>query len=197
MNVRLLVLGLLEQQPMHGYEMRRLAAQSRIESWSGVLPGSIYHALKGLERDGLIAPARDPDAEASRSRAVYSITLAGRRALTDLVREALAQPIRSFPTDLYGGLLYLRALPDAEVRTALMAQLQAIGKEIADWESARAKKGTMSHEMRALFDSATGFLEVNKRLIQRLLHGDGKGKPPRGTKRQGAARGPGRVPSPS
>src|SRR5580765_4956904 len=128
MNVRLLVLGLLQRQPMHGYELRRVAVESRMESWSGILPGSIYHALKKLEQEGLIAPARDKHA-GGHTRAVYSITAAGRRALTGLVREALSQPIRPFPTDLYGGLVYLAALPEGEVN-------ELIERQIGDLEAA-------------------------------------------------------------
>jgi len=167
MNVRLLVLGLLQRQPMHGYELRRVAVESRIESWSGILPGSIYHALKKLEQEGLVAPAKARRG-AERPRAVYSITAAGRRALSGLVREALSQPIRPFPTDLYGGLVYLDALPDDEVTEIMERQIAALEAGIAAWTSAKVKKAPLAPETEALFDSGIEHMRVDLRVLQRL-----------------------------
>ena len=44
--VRLLVLGLLQFKPLSGYEIQQILQVSQIDVWAGILPGSIYHALK-------------------------------------------------------------------------------------------------------------------------------------------------------
>jgi DNA-binding PadR family transcriptional regulator len=167
MNVRLLVLGLLRRQPMHGYELNRLAVEHRIESWSGVLPGSVYHALKGLERDGLIAPARDQSG-GSRGRVVYGITAAGRKALVELARAAFAEPIRSFPTDLYGGLIHADQIPPAEVDALSGRQIEELEAEIARWTEARPMKGPLAPEVDALYQNGLDHLELDLALLRRL-----------------------------
>ena len=53
---KLLVLGLLDGGPMSGYDLQQKLGGADAERWGGVLPGSIYHALKswrgGLHRPG-------------------------------------------------------------------------------------------------------------------------------------------------
>lgn len=167
MNVRLLVLGLLQQRPMHGYELKRIAHENRIESWSGVLAGSIYHALKTLEREKLITTARDQK-PAVRPRVVYSITASGRKELKQLVKQALAAPVRGFPTDLYGALLHLQAVPTREKDEAIARQISTLQSEIAEWSSARPKQIGSSPETELLFDNALRHMRMNLDLLKRL-----------------------------
>lgn len=44
---RLMVLGLLMQYgPMSGYELQQAMQSAQTDTWAGVFPASIYHALK-------------------------------------------------------------------------------------------------------------------------------------------------------
>lgn len=61
------ILGLLSQQPMTGYRLRRIFAATPMGHFSDS-PGSIYPALARLERDGLIRPS-DHGAARAGSRA--------------------------------------------------------------------------------------------------------------------------------
>jgi DNA-binding PadR family transcriptional regulator len=167
MNVRLLVLGMLQQRPMHGYELKRIAHESRIESWSGVLAGSIYHALKTLEREKLITTARAPKPTA-RPRVVYTITPSGKRALKQLVKQALSAPVRGFPTDLYGALLHLDAVSPREKEDAIARQIDSLEGEIAEWSSSRSKRLRDSPESSLLFENALRHMRMNLDLLKRL-----------------------------
>ena len=51
---KLLVLGLLEERPMSGYDIQQKISMADAERCGGVLVGSIYHALKKLEQDNYI-----------------------------------------------------------------------------------------------------------------------------------------------
>lgn len=167
MNVRLLVLGLLDRGPLHGYEMRKLAVQNRVEAWTGILPGSIYHALKQMEKERLVA-LHKKEGSRTRPRAVYAITSAGRRAFQDLVRKALAAPIRSLPTDLYGGLLFLKAVPKGEIDAAIRRQVATLQMELSSWEEARPLKGELSAAETALYDNGIEHLRADLRLLEQL-----------------------------
>jgi DNA-binding PadR family transcriptional regulator len=173
MNVRLLVLGLLQQRPMHGYELKRIAHESRIESWSGVLAGSIYHALKTLQGQRLIAAARDPK-PVTRPRVVYSITASGRRELKQLVKQALDAPVRGFPTDLYGALLHIDTVSPREKNEAISRQIHALEEEIAEWAQSRPKQLGRPAEASLLYDNAMRHMRMNLGLLKRLQTGGGR-----------------------
>jgi DNA-binding PadR family transcriptional regulator len=72
-ELHLVLLALLSQQPMHGYElMGELARRIRRYRPS---PGSIYPAMQSLETEGLIVARDDGD------RRVYELTEDGKAAL--------------------------------------------------------------------------------------------------------------------
>jgi DNA-binding PadR family transcriptional regulator len=167
MNVRLLVLGLLQQRPMHGYELRKVAAQSRLESWTGILPGSIYHALDQLTMDGLIR-SKATERQGDRVREIFAITRKGRASLKSLVREAWAERVRSFPTALYGALSFRFALDPAEERAALDRAIHEVEREIASWESARQLKGPQGSDWEAMYDNGLTHLRTDLELLAQL-----------------------------
>jgi DNA-binding PadR family transcriptional regulator len=86
-STRQLVLGLLTQQPMSGYDVKRFLKSL---SWLIGSPsfGSVYPALHRLREDGLVT-AEVVSRHDKPPRKVYTITEAGRRVL----REWVAQPL--------------------------------------------------------------------------------------------------------
>lgn len=57
-STQLLVLGVVRKsEPVHGYDVRRTLLTWRADEWANVNPGSIYHALKTLTRDGFVRVA--------------------------------------------------------------------------------------------------------------------------------------------
>jgi DNA-binding PadR family transcriptional regulator len=84
--LELAILGLLKQQPMHGYQLSRELGESLGGFWR-VSYGSLYPTLRRMERDGLVAPlAGQPTG--GRRKTVYGITEQGERAFLDLLQEA-------------------------------------------------------------------------------------------------------------
>ena len=77
----LLVLRLLQQKEMYGYEIVQ-AIQGRTGAVITVGEGVVYPVLHGLERDGALKSRRK--AVNGRSRIYYSVTRAGSRRLADL-----------------------------------------------------------------------------------------------------------------
>jgi len=77
----LLLLRLLEQQEMYGYELVRSVRQVTDEAIS-LGEGVIYPALHSLERNGSLKSKRKP--VGGRTRVYYSLTAKGRRRLQKL-----------------------------------------------------------------------------------------------------------------
>ncbi len=98
----LVVLGLLAEEPLHPYAMRQRITGRAHDRLPGIRPASLYDAVQRLTAAGLIS-ADEPSREGRRpERVEYSITEAGRRALTSWVAESLADLSRSdeFPAAL-------------------------------------------------------------------------------------------------
>ncbi len=93
----LLILRLLQQQEMYGYEIVQ-AIHDRTGAVISVGEGVVYPVLHGLESDGALRARRKT--VNGRSRIYYSVTAAGSRRLADLaeVWTNLATAIRSMLT---------------------------------------------------------------------------------------------------
>ena len=52
----MMILGLVQwMQPVHGYDVRRELLSWSADKWANMQPGSIYHALRKLTEEGLLA----------------------------------------------------------------------------------------------------------------------------------------------
>ena len=171
MNVRLLVLGLLALQPMHGYALRKLAIQSRVTVWAGILPGSIYHALDRLAEEGLIAP-KAVAKPTGRAREVFAITAKGRRALHELTLEAWSAAPRSFPTSWYGAVLFRNSLQPDEEQAAVQDAVARLSAEIEAWEAARPLKQLGPHQA-LLYENGLRHLQADLELLRALQRLEG------------------------
>ena len=65
--LELAVLGLLKEQPLHGYELKKRLGETLGFLW-GVSYGSLYPALRRLERDGAIEIVLEPTVPTAPSR---------------------------------------------------------------------------------------------------------------------------------
>jgi DNA-binding PadR family transcriptional regulator len=90
--LELAVLGLLQESPLHGYELRK-RLNSLLGSFRAFSYGSLYPCLKQLLREGLIAEdtgdlAGGLGGAGKRSRIVYKLTAEGKEHLQDLLAES-------------------------------------------------------------------------------------------------------------
>jgi DNA-binding PadR family transcriptional regulator len=86
-TLELAVLGLLQETPLHGYELRKRL--NLLLGWTRLLSyGSLYPALKRMLRGGWITEVATPHAASRRQRIVYQITPAGIEFFTSEITEA-------------------------------------------------------------------------------------------------------------
>jgi PadR family transcriptional regulator, regulatory protein AphA len=78
------VLGLLEQRPRSGYDLKRAVDRTIRHFWAASY-GQIYPELRRLEDAGWVEGS--DGSRGARSRRVYSITTRGRTALLDWLRD--------------------------------------------------------------------------------------------------------------
>ena len=86
MDIKSILLGFLTRQSLTGYELKKRFSIS-FSFFSGASYGSIYPALKKMEREGLVTQQLEIQ-DGAPNRKVYSITAAGRKVFI----EALTAP---------------------------------------------------------------------------------------------------------
>jgi DNA-binding PadR family transcriptional regulator len=109
-----LILGVVRAfQPVHGYDVRRELLRWHADEWANVAPGSIYHALKKLADEGLLAEVTTEQVGARPARTRYQVTDKGESEFEELLRRAwwdYKPPIDPFST----AFTFLYALPREE-----------------------------------------------------------------------------------
>jgi DNA-binding PadR family transcriptional regulator len=126
--IRLLVLGAVRQHGRaHGYQVRNDLEFWGAHEWSNAKPGSIYHALKQMAKQGLLtAHEVAPSTVGGPPRVEYEITDKGTEEFLALLREALTSYDQQM--DLISAAIgFIVDLPRAEA-VALLKQ-RIIGLE--------------------------------------------------------------------
>jgi DNA-binding PadR family transcriptional regulator len=88
----LVLLSLLAERPMHGYQANALLEFRKVRDWAGVSRPQVYYSLEKLARRGLVRAADSEDDAGGPERSVFETTARGRAALADaLEREDWTQ----------------------------------------------------------------------------------------------------------
>ena len=87
----LVLLSLLAERPMHGYQANLELERREVRDWAGISRPQVYYSLEKLQRMGLLRAAADAKPAGGPERTVLATTAKGRTALADaLEREEWA-----------------------------------------------------------------------------------------------------------
>lgn len=85
----LVVLGALEHlERGSGYDVERFLSEQLVLGWAEIKRTSIYHAVKVLERGGLIEPVETQQQKGYPEKKIYVVTALGRERFDELQRKA-------------------------------------------------------------------------------------------------------------
>jgi DNA-binding PadR family transcriptional regulator len=131
-TIRLLVLGAVRQHGRaHGYQVRNDLEYWGAHEWSNAKPGSIYHALKQMAKQGLLhAHEIAPSTAGGPPRTEYEITDAGVEEYFALLRESLTSYDQKMDVQS-AGIGFIVDLP----RDEAMALLEERIRRIEEWRS--------------------------------------------------------------
>src|SRR6185503_10155499 len=106
MNARLLILGVLHRGDFHPYEIKRRLERAMVECYINVDVGTLYYAVRQLEKEALITAIAQERVARGGMRTIYRISDKGRAAFrTGLHKQFDAEgPVSQ---TLYGALLFL------------------------------------------------------------------------------------------
>jgi DNA-binding PadR family transcriptional regulator len=84
----LVVLSMLAERPMHGYELWAELERRQVAKWASITKPQVYYSLRKLAEGGHIVTARDGDESLGPERRVYKPGENGRRLLADSLARA-------------------------------------------------------------------------------------------------------------
>jgi DNA-binding PadR family transcriptional regulator len=145
----LVLLSLLAEQPMHGYQANAELERRQIRDWAGVSRPQVYYSLDKLMRLGLLRDARDGESAAGPERRVLATSAKGRAALAQaLAREDWTRG-RERPPFLTWLALSWQAAPGVfEVQIARRREFleRELAREVATLAGIKAEVGHEFHE---------------------------------------------------
>jgi len=103
------ILQLLDEGPMHPYELASTMRARHLDEFIRLNFGSLYHTVDSLEANGWIVPMEREKEGGRPERTVYRLTKAGREVLVRVVSDILAHPRREYP-EFAAGLMFMHHL---------------------------------------------------------------------------------------
>lgn len=158
----LLLLGLLLDRPIHGYELYQTIQNEGIDEWFSISAAGVYYSLRKLHEHGFVVESRQRRG-GSASKSIYRLTASGRLAFMQAMEAELAsqeEPCLDYDLAIYllNKVPVQRALRPLERREAFLAQRsEGLRAEIAEREAqedSALKLAILDHKLR--------FLEMEK-----------------------------------
>ena len=134
MKAELLILGVLHRGNFHPYEIKRRLRDAMVECYTDVDVGTLYYAIRQLEKNRFIVAVQRERVARGGVRTVYGISAGGKRRFQQLLHEQFAAE-GSVAKTLYAPMLFLQfsdlhLIADL-LRTRISRETQAI-REIAE-----------------------------------------------------------------
>ena len=136
----LAVLAVVQEQPVHPYEMASVLRARGKDQDMPIKWGSLYTVVNNLQKHGLIEVDGRARSGARPERTVYRITDAGRAELADWVRELIGTPEREQPR-FEAGLSVLGVLEPAEATALLRRRRELLAADVDAARRALAETG--------------------------------------------------------
>ena len=178
----LVILSLLAERPMHGYEVNATLENRNVRDWAPVSRPQIYYSVDKLSGLGLIKIGNDNNPAAGPERRVFETTAAGRDRLADALEEKHWVDNRVYEPFLIWLALSWQARPRA-FRKQLTARKKLLEERLAE-ERATIKDvlhevGHPFHEAVWMLELAIEQMEIELRWVNRLLKDAAKRAPAR------------------
>jgi DNA-binding PadR family transcriptional regulator len=154
-RIDLLLLGLLLDRPMHGYELYQQIQTEGIDAWMNVSMAGVYYSLGKLREQALVAESRQRGGRSTR-KSIYRLTEDGRAAFFGAIE---AQATSREPAYLgYDLVIYLlnkvplqRAISLLEEHQAFLGeQVQEVRSALAAERAAPLQQAILDHKLRYL-----------------------------------------------
>jgi DNA-binding PadR family transcriptional regulator len=168
-QTELLLLGLLMQRPMHGYELYQQIQTEGMGTWFSISPASVYYALDRLHERDLVTEIRQH--RRSARKATYRLTEGGRSAFFAGMELHLATQEETFlASDL--AMYLLNKMPVQRAIPQLQQRQKSLARQVREVDAtlAAAQDSGCSPLKLAILDHRRRFLEMEHEWLTGILH---------------------------
>lgn len=130
-TLALAVLGLLQEQSMHPYEMTSILRERHKDSSFKVNSGSLYDTVEALARHGWIEPVETAREGRRPERTMYAPTELGQGEFVRWIDELIRTPVAEYPKFM-AAVSYLGALGPDRAAEALTERAAHLGRRIEE-----------------------------------------------------------------
>jgi DNA-binding PadR family transcriptional regulator len=145
----LVLLSLLAERPLHGYQANLELQRRQVQDWAGVSRPQVYYSLDKLARRGLVRASASDEPAAGPERSVFATTARGRAALADALEQVGWTNQRERPPFLTWIALSWQARPgifEQQLRRRQAFLEKELSREEATLKSIRQEVGHRFHE---------------------------------------------------
>jgi DNA-binding PadR family transcriptional regulator len=163
----LVILGLLNEKPMHGYQINQEIKERQMDHWAQIALPSIYNSLTKLEESGLVTMETEKVGKMP-ERHVYHITPEGKAMLADLVEEFLMSE-KEPDMPFYLGVAFVYGLSMERALNSLGKRQEHLEHHYAQLKQIRnQRKGKIPFNWFMIIENGLKHMTVEQQLIQRL-----------------------------
>ena len=119
------ILQLLDERPMHPYELAATMRERHQDEFIRLNFGSLYHTVDMLERNGWIVPTEREKEGRRPERTIYRLTDSGREILVRVVTDILVHPRREYP-HFAAGLMFMHHIDKTKAAEHLKNRASAL-----------------------------------------------------------------------
>jgi DNA-binding PadR family transcriptional regulator len=141
----LVLLSLLAERPMHGYQANLELERRQVRDWAGISRPQVYYSLEKLQAQGLIRAVESADPAAGPERSVFTPTAKGRSALTSALEQEEWVTQRERPPFLTWIALSWQAKPGVFERQLLRRQRFLEKELVREEETLRSIREEVGH----------------------------------------------------
>lgn len=178
----LVLLSLLAERPMHGYEANLELERRQVRDWAGISRPQVYYSLEKLRAQGLIRAAESEYRAAGPERSVFATTAKGRTALARALEREEWATQRERPPFLTWIALSWQARPgifEQQVRRRQRFLEEELAREEETLRAIRAEVGHRFHEAVWMVSLAIEQFRCELRWLRKLSREIGQRAPAR------------------
>jgi DNA-binding PadR family transcriptional regulator len=167
-NAELAILGLIVEQPRHGYEVEQVIAERGMRDWTEVGFSSIYFLLNKLEKVGWIQGHIETSGGKGPARKVYHPTQKGIEAFRLGVSKALSMP-ENTNSSLQVGLANLPSLGPDEIHRALQQRKQVLLDLMKEVKQKWEKQPSLPYFVDTMFEYSLLMMQAELAWLEKFI----------------------------
>lgn len=168
----LVLLSLLAERPMHGYQANLELERRQVRDWAGISRPQLYYSLEKLARLGMIRTTTSDEPAAGPERSIFTTTAAGRAALSDALERDEWTSQRERPPFLTWIALSWQARPgvfERQLRRREKFLEKELEREVATLRAVRAEVGHRFHEAVWMLSLTIEQIRTELRWLRKLM----------------------------